>query len=256
MKIPSVQVGRYRFAPAFWPSLVFAAVFPFLLSLGFWQMDRAVAKQALVEQRAARELPPPLMLDAGMRLTGDDRYRAAQVRGQYDDEQQWLLDNRVYAGLPGYHVFTPFRIEGDAAPSLLVNRGWVSVGETREFLPLLPVPADTVTLVGRLDSPASVGLVIGDVPLESIADRVLVQSLDIAALADARDMTLLPYALVIDEGQPGSLQYDWSPIPPMGPEKHLGYAVQWFGLAVALLIIYVGVNTRRDGNDGNKHVRA
>jgi cytochrome oxidase assembly protein ShyY1 len=42
----------------------------------------------------------------------------------------------------------------------------------------------------------------------------------------------------------------------MGPEKHLGYAVQWFGLAVALLIIYLGVNTRRDGSDGNKHVRA
>jgi surfeit locus 1 family protein len=256
MKIPSVQVGRYRFAPAFWPTLVFAVVFPFLLSLGFWQMDRAVAKQALVEQRAARELTAPLVLDPDMRLTDHDRYRAAQVRGRYDGEQQWLLDNRVYAGLPGYHVFTPFRVEGDAEPTLLVNRGWVAVGETREFLPQLPLPTGPVTLSGRLDSPASVGLVLGDVPLESVADKVLVQSLDIAELAAARDLRLLRYALVIDEGQPGGLQYDWSPIPPMGPEKHLGYAVQWFGLAVALLIIYLGVNTRRDGSDGNKHVRA
>ena len=47
-------------------------------------------------------------------------------------------------------------------------------------------------------------------------------------------------ALVADEDQPGVLQYDWSPIPQMGPEKHLGYAVQWFGLAVALTLIYFG----------------
>lgn len=97
---------------------------------------------------------------------------------------------------------------------------------------------------------------IGEVPLRSVADRVVVQSLDVAALADARGLELLRYALVIDEGQAGGLEYDWSPIPQIGPEKHLGYAVQWFGLAVALLIIYVGVNTRRNGSDGDKHVKA
>ena len=65
-------------------------------------------------------------------------------------------------------------------------------------------------------------------PLHSVADKVLVQSLDVAALADARGLDLLRYALVIDDGQVGGLQYDWSPIPQIGPEKHLGYAVQWF----------------------------
>jgi len=137
-----------------------------------------------------------------------------------------------------------------------VNRGWIAVGASREFLPALPVTDQHVTLSGRLDSPASVGLVIGEVPLRSVADRVVVQSLDVAALADARGLELLRYALVIDEGQAGGLEYDWSPIPQIGPEKHLGYAVQWFGLAVALLIIYVGVNTRRNGSDGDKHVKA
>jgi surfeit locus 1 family protein len=139
---------------------------------------------------------------------------------------------------------------------LLVNRGWVAVGASREFLPALPVTDKLVTLSGRLDLPASVGLVVGEPPLESVADKVLVQSLDIAGLADVRGIPLVRYALVIDEGQPGGLQYDWSPIPEMGPEKHLGYAVQWFGLAVALLIIFVGVNTRRDGGDGETRVEA
>lgn len=247
MKIPPLHLGHYRFAPAFWPSVAFALVLPLLLSLGLWQMQRAAAKQELVEQRAASELVAPLLLRGESSLSEADRYRSAQVRGHYVAEQQWLLDNRVYRGQPGYHVFTAFRVAGAEAPTLLVNRGWVAVGASREFLPALPVTEQLVTLTGRLDSPASVGLVVGEVPLESVAEKVLVQSLEIAGLADARGMSLMRYALVIDEGQPGGLQYDWSPIPEMGPEKHLGYAVQWFGLAVALLIIFVGVNTRRDG---------
>jgi cytochrome oxidase assembly protein ShyY1 len=71
------------------------------------------------------------------------------------------------------------------------------------------------------------------------------QHLDIAELGAALGQALYPYALVLDEGQPGLFQRDWQPGVTMTPEKHLGYAVQWFGLAVALLIIYVGVNTRR-----------
>jgi cytochrome oxidase assembly protein ShyY1 len=255
MNILPLKLGRYRFAPALWPSVAFVLLFPLLLGLGYWQADRAGAKQELVEQRAASEVVAPLMLDRQVLLADDDRYRPAEVRGRYLSEQQWLLDNRVYRGQPGYHVFTPFVIEGDQRPALLVNRGWVAVGESREYLPALPVPEQTVNLSGRLDSPASVGLVVGEVPLHSVADKVVVQSLDIATLGALRDMDLLRYALVIDDGQAGGLQYDWSPIPEMGPEKHLGYAVQWFGLAVALLIIYVGVNTRRDGGDGEESVQ-
>ena len=256
MKILPIRFGPYRFAPAFWPSVAFALVFPVLLGLGFWQTDRAGAKQELLDRRAASDIVAPVYIDARTRLVEADRYRAAMVRGHYEPQQQWLLDNRIYRGQPGYHVFTPFVLEGDDSPGLLVNRGWIAVGESREFLPALPVPEGPVRLSGRLDSPASVGLIIGEVPLESVADKVLVQSLDIGALGAARGLDLLRYALVIDEGETGGLQHDWSPNPEMGPDKHLGYAVQWFGLAVALLIIYIGVNTRRNGGNGDKRVQA
>lgn len=250
MTLFALQLGRYRFAPSLWPTLAFAIMFPLLLGLGYWQMDRAAAKHDLVERRAASEVSAPLMLGPGNMLEEQDRYRPAVVSGRYLSDQQWLLDNRIYRGQPGYHVFTPFVPDGGVAPLLLINRGWIAVGESRAFLPLLPVTDERVTLSGRLDSPASVGLVVGEVPLQSVEDRVLVQSLDIGALGQARGMDLLRYALVLDEGGPGGLQYDWSPIPQMGPEKHLGYAVQWFGLAVALLIIFVGVNTRRRNHHG------
>lgn len=254
MRSPILHIGPYRFAPALWPTLAFLLLFPLLLGLGFWQMERAGDKQALVEQRAAGEVTAVLQIDGATRLRQADRYRPARVHGHYVAEQQWLLDNRVYRGQAGYHVFTPFRLAGAATASILVNRGWVAVGASREFLPQLPVPEGPQTLSGRLDAPASVALVIGEVPLQSIESRVRVQALDIEALAAARDLDLKQFALVLDENQPGALQYDWSPIPPMGPEKHLGYAVQWFGLAVALLIIYLGVNLRRGGGDGHARV--
>jgi surfeit locus 1 family protein len=187
-------------------------------------------------------------------LAETDRYRLATVKGRYQAEQQWLLDNRLFNGMPGYHVFTPFVVAGDERPRLLVNRGWVAVGESREYLPRLPLPEGEVVLRGRLDRPASVGIVVGEPPLDSLAGRVVLLSLEIAELAAVKGWPLLRYALVIDEDRPGALQYDWSPIPPMGPEKHLGYAVQWFAIALALTLIYVGVNTRRD--DGSGHVRA
>jgi surfeit locus 1 family protein len=256
MGMTGIRLGSYRFAPTLWPTLVFVVLLCLLMSLGLWQIDRAGDKQALIERRADGEAAAMLDLNRLQSVVESDRYRLASVRGHYDGRQQWLLDNRVYRGQAGYHVFTPFVPEGAHAPRLLVNRGWVSVGASRDFLPQLPVPDGEVTLTGRLDAPASVGIVLGEPPLESVEDRVVLQSLDIAALERARGLGLLGYALVIDGGEPGGLQYDWSPIPPFGPEKHLGYAVQWFGLAVALTIIYLGVNTRRDRSDGDGHAHA
>jgi surfeit locus 1 family protein len=254
-----IRLGPFRFSPGLWPTLAYLALLPLLLGLGLWQLDRAEAKEALIERRASSETAAPVDLDRATTLSQADRYRAATVTGRYLADQQWLLDNRLYHGTPGYHVFTPFVIAGDDRPRLLVNRGWVAVGESRDDLPRLPLPDGQVVLRGRLDSPASVGIVLGEPPLGSPAERIVVLSLDLADLAAAKDWPLVRYALVLDGERPGALQYDWSPIPPMGPEKHLGYALQWFAIAVALTLIYIGVNTRRDTDrdgDGGGHVRA
>lgn len=238
-----LRVGQRVFAPRLIPSLVFALVLALLLTLGNWQMSRAGEKQALVEDKQSRQSAAPLNLNRSRVDTQLDRFRPATVKGRYVEAQQWLLDNRLYQGQAGYHVFSLLQLDG--GEQLLVNRGWVSVGESREFLPDLPLPGGSVSLTGHLDRPESVGLVMGEPPVQSIERKVLLQSLDIAALAVARDLSLKPLALVLDPNQPGSLQYDWMPVETISPEKHVGYAVQWFALAVALIIIYLGVNTRR-----------
>lgn len=245
-----LRIGSRKFAPALIPSLAFAGVLSVLLTLGNWQLDRAKEKQALVDDKQARQAAAPLRLGEAVVDPLLDRFRPAEVRGHYVQGQQWLLDNRLYRGQPGYHVFSQFEMQHGG--KVLINRGWVSVGESRAFLPLLPLPEGDFVLTGHLDSPASVGLVLGEVPLASLEDRVLVQTLDIAALGQARDLPLQPLALVIDEGMPGGLQFDWQPVENISPEKHLGYAVQWFAMALALVIIYIGVNTRQQKNGGDE----
>jgi len=236
--------GLY-FRPGRYPTLVFLLLFPFLVSLGLWQLDRAHEKEALLKARAERQQDLPLDLGVMHSLTAEDRFRPARAYGHFLPQQQWLQDNRVRASQPGYHVYSLFELSGSAGRAVLVNRGWVPVGLDRAQLPNLPLPDGELTLQGRLDQPASVGIALGEVDY-TLAGLSVLPYLNVQKLGQAIARDLLPMALVLDAGQPAVLTPDPMPVTQMGPEKHLGYAVQWFGLATALLMIYVGLNTRRE----------
>lgn len=242
-----MKLGRYRFSPRLLPTVAYFLLLALLLSLARWQWHRAAEKQEMIDARAERQTAAPLDLNRSIPDVVMDRFRAAKVTGKFVPDQQWLLDNRLYRGQPGYHVFSLFRT--DEGRELLVNRGWVSVGEDRSFLPALPLPEGKLTLSGHLDRPESVGLKLDGQPYDSIAHLVVVQYLDLTELSKAQGRKLLPLALVLNADSPAALQPDWSPVPTIMPEKHRGYAVQWAALALALTIIYLGVNTRR----GDRH---
>lgn len=241
-----MRFAGFEFRPTLYPSIAFALLFPALLALGFWQLHRAVEKQTLLDDEASRQAHVTLDLNRVAAVDTADRFRSVRASGRYLGDRHWLLDNRVFRGQPGYHVFSLFALDGAAHPLLLVDRGWVSLGPSRDLLPPVDVPTGVVTLNGRFDNPPSVGLKLDSGDLAGLAPVTVQQHLDIAELAAALGADLFPYALVLDADQPGAYQRDWQMAgSTMTPERHLGYAVQWFGLAVALLIIYLGVNTRR-----------
>lgn len=233
----------FRFRPGRYPTLVFLLVFPLLVSLGVWQLNRAEEKAQLQASMMHRADELPLNLNLIRDTPDTDRFRQAQATGRYVGDQQWLQDNRVHAMQSGYHVYSLFELSGSHR-AVLVNRGWVPTGRDRSEMPVLPLPAGEVSLAGHLDHPASVGIALGDVDYRAIGLTVL-PYLRVHDLGQAIARDLLPLVLVLDEGQPGALTPDPLPVSQMGPDKHLGYAVQWFALALALLMIYVGVNTRR-----------
>ena len=239
----AIRFNNWIFTPRLIPSVVFVLLMILLLSLGNWQLGRSVEKQALIHDRVAQSEASELVLSSKLVDVEKQRFRSARVEGYFDQGRQWLLDNRVRNGQSGYHVFSVFNaIDGQ---SVLVNRGWVSAGRDRLALPSLPVPTEKVELIGHLDRPESVGLRMDQAEGLQNDQLTVMQYVDVAEIAQRLGVDLLPYSLVLSEGQPGSLAFDWMPVEEITPEKHVGYAVQWFGLATALLIIYLGVNTKR-----------
>jgi surfeit locus 1 family protein len=241
----SGQRGTWRFRPGLASTLAVLFLMPPLLLLGFWQLDRARQKAGL--QTAFVEhfdrVPMPLR---EIVAPGDfaNLYRRVIASGQYDGERQLLLDNQVRDGRPGYHVLTPLRLADGTA--ILVNRGWIPLGESRQVLPEIAVTTEPVTVDGWLAQPANPGIRLGDA---GGADRRwprVLQYVDYDRLASILEYPLHPAILLMAPDASGGYWRDWQPrFGDIGPERHRGYAVQWFALTAALVILYLAVNVRR-----------
>jgi surfeit locus 1 family protein len=153
----------------------------------------------------------------------------------------------VTAGGAGYFVITPFALQGGGW--LLVNRGWVPLGESRAARPAIAVDGAVRHIRGRADNMPSPGIQMGTrvalaPPFPVVANfpsrAEVAQLLQESKWSQAADLVLL------DADQPEGYVRNWAP-PGFPPLRHIGYAVQWFGLALALAVIYVVTNLKASG---------
>ncbi len=238
-----MRLGNRVFRPGWMPALATLLLLPVLVALGLWQLDRARQKAELQAAFAEHLDRPPVPLADLNVADPASRYRRIIASGQYDGTHQVLLDNQVRDGQPGYHVLTPLRLaEGGA---ILVNRGWLAVGESRQVLPNLATPEGPVTVSGWLGQPANPGLRLNENGEASRWPRV-VPYVDYERLAARLGYPLQPALILLEPEAPYGYERDWQPrFGGFGPERHRGYAVQWFALAAALVILYVAAHARR-----------
>lgn len=208
-----------------------------------WQLDRAAEKEVLFAAFAAgdtgdalTELPPD-------GAAGALRYRRVSLSGRYDGGHQILLDNIPADGRPGYHVLTPLRLVDGSA--VLVNRGWVPADGDRSRLPDVALGAADVTISGRIDRlpQPSVRLAAPPGPASAPWPRRLFFP-DAAAASAELGYRVRDYQLLLDPSAPDGFRRDWSPAE-FGPEHHLGYAVQWAGLGLTAVVLWVVLSLRR-----------
>ncbi|HED17964.1 MAG TPA: SURF1 family protein [Gammaproteobacteria bacterium] len=236
-------IGSLEFSPGRWPTAVTLVLLGLLISLGFWQLDRAEQKRALLDQYGGGQKQTVLQLEADLKSAAGLNYRNAVVTGHYDSGHQFLLDNRTHAGQVGYEVLTPFSIR-DANVAVLVNRGWIPLGASRDRLPEVTVREDQQQISGRLKIPPKKVFMLGEEdPRQGWPWRI--QRIRIEALSAELGRPLLPVVFLLDAEQPDGYTRKWRPLTGFGPERNVAYAVQWFGLAVTLLIIYLKVNTHK-----------
>lgn len=235
-----MKVGRYDFRPSWLPTLVAFFLLGVLVFLGLWQLERGADKQRRNDEFALRTKDLPVQIDATQQHIEGLRFRRVIGRGHYDAGHQYLLDNRTHRGRAGYHVLTALRISEELG--VVVNRGWVTVGERRDQLPDITAPKGKAVVQGVVAIPSQNAFLVGPAGYESGGWPRVVQRVELATMEDQLGYSLLPYLVQLDASDPHGFVREWQPYLGISPNRHRAYAFQWFSLALALLVIYFVVN--------------
>ncbi len=225
-----------------WRMFLFtAAFFPFLIALGLWQLEREHEKlvaEKVYETRSANEPTDVSSIDW---TNPDLNWIAIRATGFFDNTRQLLLDNRTLNSVVGYEVISPFYTDDRV---LLVNRGWIAQGPSRQSLPELGLTEEQITITGHIYVPDGELMILG--AEEAVTDRwpKVIQSVDIQVLSSVMDEAFQPHIVRLDENSTAVLQTNWTAIN-MRPEVHRAYAVQWFVMASVLMFLYLFFSIRK-----------
>lgn len=241
-----MRMGKWQFRPTLWPTLVMLLLLAVLVRLGVWQLQRADYKRALIAQyQQAGTLPPVSLNDAvtAGTLRSLPRYRQVLARGHYDGTRQVLLPDMVRGDQVGYEVLTPLVLEPQQL-TVLVDRGWLAADPAAKRLPDVHVGGGARQVRGVLGILPVPGIRLGTAPVPAGWPKVMLypRYQDLAPLFGGR---LLQPVLLLDADGPNGFVRDWRPDVGFPPVRHLAYALQWFALALALVVIWIVVNSKR-----------
>ena len=230
---------RYRLRASLWPTLGALAGIGLTLALGNWQLGRGQQKTALAERIATAGHDAPTGV-SGAQINADNVvWHRVEVRGRFEPKYTVLIDNRILRGTVGYHVVTPLKIE-NSERYVLVNRGWIAATASRETLPPVTTPTDSVRIRGLAVVPTRRYLELSN---QAIEGKVW-QNLTLDRYRANFPLALQPFVIQQESDVNDGLAREWSP-PDLGVDKHYGYAFQWFALAAAILVIYLVLNVRK-----------
>jgi cytochrome oxidase assembly protein ShyY1 len=167
--------------------------------------------------------------------------------GRYEQNWSLLLDNKIFHGRTGVHVLNLFRTR--TGKSVLVDRGWLEMNPDRRELPVVPVMNKEVVISGLLSHPVTDGVRLGATQqIELKNGPVLITYLDMDTVTAAAGEAIEPMLLKLDaQDATGFEDREWQPAIIL-PAQHKAYAVQWFALALAsiILIFTMAIKIRRN----------
>ncbi len=197
--------------------------------LGAWQVSRGLEKRETQHAYQTEDSFAVWQDGADVRP-----YQRIRVAGQFDSEQQIVLENIILNSRYGYYIITPLQLGADA-PLLLVNRGWIEKSPQGEGLDhsLLDVLTEPVSLRGRVGSLPRAGYKMGDAisTTDGWPKYAVYPSADEVAIALGSPVQ--PFILLLDHEEQHGFYRHWVPTE-FGPGKHFGYALQWFAMGAVL----------------------
>ncbi|MEK9720850.1 MAG: SURF1 family protein [Quisquiliibacterium sp.] len=220
------------------PSVAAFVVIGLTLSLGNWQLRRAEEKRAVQGKLDAAARQAPVAITAAPVNPAQLHRVRATVRGQWVPKHTVFIDNRTHNAVAGFHVVTPIKIDGSSM-HLLVIRGWVAQNrQERTRLPTVPIQTGTIDVAGLAISHLDKVLELKAAPAPGPGDR-LWQNLDLERFVSWSGLQIQPIVLrqSVAVDATDTLVRQW---PQVGKDidKHLGYAAQWFAMALTTLVLW------------------
>ena len=216
--------------------LIAIAILPLPIALGWWQLQRAEEKRQILDTYQQRVNLPAATVSSELLDGSQMDFRLAIIEGEYDDRYTLFIDNKVHRGQAGYYVVTPIKpVSQDRY--LLVNRGWVPLGQSRQKLPVITTPAGTITINGQLRRPAENVFTLEGPSAQSGWNKRW-QTLDLSKIEQKLGLSLQPVVMQLAAGDSagGGFVRDWPEYKDSWVQRHHGYSFQWFSLAILVLI--------------------
>lgn len=223
---------------------MFVAVFlPLTISLGFWQLDRAEQKRGIL---AAQEMQKqlPAIGNAEWQQDRTNHLRRIDLQLSFDPDRFLLLANRLMEGQVGYEVISLAYSAAQPEQVQLVNRGWVPASFDRNELPDIEPVVGLQEVQGYYYCPEPNSMIRQSTEFDGRWPAILFDLDDSAVQQIFSDEEPLPLPCEIRLNGSSDLAFyvDWQ-IVNQSVAKHIGYAVQWFSMAFALIILALFSNS-------------
>jgi surfeit locus 1 family protein len=223
-----------RFKPMLAPTLWLVPGLVLLIGLGVWQLQRLGEKESLIASVQAGMQAAPVPLAALLPQGAAAEWRHVVLHGHFLHDREAFLFGRGPMSAVGVHVVTPF--VGDDGATVLVDRGFVPEPLRDPKTRAAGQIAGETTLTGVLRMAQKPGLFTPDASRQT-------------RLWFVKDVPDIAAALGVTVTAPVIVEADATPNPggwPLGgqtvvdfPNDHLQYALTWFGLALALMGVYL-----------------
>lgn len=224
----------------FFPALVAALTFAFLIHLGLWQLSRLEEKEALIARVQARISLPAQELPAKEEWKNLSpaayEYRHVHITGWFHQSSEALIYSQAPEGLgrePGYFVVTPFDLASGGV--ILIDRGFIS-NLVQMDAAHRSVPSELIELSGHLQASQRRNMFT---PVDE-PEKLIWYTRDPEAIAKALHLAeAAPFIFLLDGSSGlGGQRPQPVAIAPRIVNNHLAYAFTWFSLAAALIVIF------------------
>lgn len=235
-----MNILGWQFKCSFWPTA--AAIFFIVLTvnLGNWQLSRAQEKDDRQAKLNQLSQEPIISIPTSLIKLENYQFRKVEVHGTYVPSHTIYLDNKINRGRAGYQIITPVKLD-ESSMHVLINRGWVVAGRTRSELPEILTPIGKIMVSGIAESPTMRTL---ELSTKVVSGQVW-ENFHLDRYRKATGLKIQPLVVLQENKVKDGLLREWTR-PDSGSSRNLGYAFQWFAMALAIIILYLVLNVKRN----------